>query len=247
LEISTNRSRDKLNIVVSEFSSDMGDPHEFRPTDPTKDSAHIPVILRYVGGSMLPTFREGDELLVIPLGQALPRMGDVIAFSLPGETRTIVHRVKLVNETGICTQGDASGLPDPWVLTHERIRGRVEFVRGDRGWYRGRNGRMGRAVAATISVRRVIRALIAPALEPVYRACSSSRFLKTLGRTMPTKVTVYQRPQGPEYQLQLYGLTIGRCLPGRKRWRIRTPFRLVIDERHLPVSSGQPKILETAE
>jgi hypothetical protein len=52
---------------------------------------------------------------------------------------------------------------------------------------------------------------------------------------------------GPEYQLRLFGLIIGRCLPGRKRWRIRTPFRMVVDEEHLPVSAGPAKAMETAE
>jgi hypothetical protein len=196
---------------------------------------------------MLPTFREGDELLVIPLGQTLPRRGDVIAFSLPGETRTIVHRVESADEAGIHSRGDAAGSPDPWILQPANIRGRVEFVRSDRGWYRGRNGRTGRAVAATVALRRGIRALFTPALDPLYRGLSSSLFLKRVGRTLPTELTVYERPQGPEYQLRLFGLTIGRCLPGRKRWRIRTPFRLVVDEERLPVSASQGKVLENAE
>ena len=102
-------------------------------------------------------------------------------------------------------------------------------------------------VAGTVALRRRIRALVTPALDPVYRAFSASPILKRIGGTMPTQLTVYQRPQGPEYQLRLFGLTIGRCLPGRKRWRIRTPFRLVVDEELLPVSAMQVKALETAE
>jgi len=206
-----------------------------------------PLILRYIGGSMLPSFREGDELLVIPLGQALPRRGDVIAFTLPGEERTIVHRVESAGDDGIRTRGDASGTPDPWEIPQVNIRGRVEFTRSDRGWHRARNGRAGRVQAGTIAFRRGIRALVTPILEPLYRALSSSRIMKRLGHALPTRLTVYQRSQGPEYQLRLFGLTIGRCLPGRKRWRIRTPFRLVVEERNLPVSAGQARTLETAE
>jgi len=196
---------------------------------------------------MLPTFREGDELLVLPLGEALPRRGDVIAFSLPGEDRTIVHRVESAGDGSIRTRGDASGSPDSWILLPSAIRGRVEFVRGDCGWYRARNGRAGRVEAGTVAVRWGIRALVAPVLNPVYRALSASRYMKRLGRTLPTRLIVYQRKQGPEYQLRLWGVTIGRCLPGRKRWRISTPFRLVVDEGCLPVSAGQTKTLETAE
>jgi len=196
---------------------------------------------------MLPTFREGDELMVIPLRKALPGIGDVIAFTLPGEERTIVHRVEAAGCSGIRTRGDASGPPDPWVLSPANIRGRVEYVRGDRGWRRARNGRRGTMVAGTVALRRQARALIAPALDPVYRGLSSSRILKRLGRILPIRLVVYQRSLGPEYQLRLFGLTIGRCLPGRKRWRIQTPFRLVVDEKNLPVSAGQAKILETAE
>jgi signal peptidase I len=196
---------------------------------------------------MVPTFREGDELLVLPLGEALPRQGDVIAFSLPGEDRTIVHRVESAGEGGIRTRGDASGSQDPWVLLPSNIRGRVEFVRSDRGWHRARNGRIGTMMAGTVALRRGIRAFTTPALDPVYRAISSSRLLKRMGQAFPTRLTVYQRSQGPEYQLRLFGLTIGRCLPGRKRWRILTPFRLVVDEELLPVSAVQAKAMETAE
>jgi signal peptidase I len=225
----------------------MGDLPPIPHADRETDAERWPVILRYVGGSMQPTFREGDELLVIPLAQDLPRRGDVIAFSLPGETRTIVHRVVSAGDGSIRTRGDASGSPDPWVLSPESIRGRVEFVRSDRGWHQGRNGRVGRAVAGTVALRRGIRAIFTPVLEPVYRTLSSSRFLKQMGENLPTELTVFQRPQGPEYQLRLFGLTIGRCLPGRRRWRIRTPFRMVVDERKLPVSASQAGILETAE
>jgi signal peptidase I len=225
----------------------MGGPPPHSPADGETDAERCPVILRYIGGSMLPTFREGDELLVIPLGDAFPRRGDVIAFTLPGEERTIVHRVVSAGDGSVRTRGDASGLPDSWVLQPANIRGRVEFVRSDRGWYRARNGGTGRMVAGSIALRRGIRAVTTPFLAPVYRALSASRFLKQVGHALPTQLIVYQRPQGPEYQLHLYGLTIGRCLPGRKRWRIRTPFRLVVDEEHLPLSAGQARILETAE
>jgi signal peptidase I len=219
----------------------MGGPTDTLPADPA------PIILRYVGGSMQPTFREGDELLVLPLGDGLPCRGDVIAFTLPGEERTIVHRVKAAGDGGIRTAGDASGAPDPWTIAPSAIRGRVEFVRGEKGWRWVRNGRAGTVVAGTVALRRGIRALIAPVLNPVYRALSSSRLVKRLGRTLPTRLIVYQRKQGLEYQLRLFGLTIGRCLPGRKQWRIRTPFRLVVDEEHLPISAGMGQQSETAE
>ena len=219
----------------------MGSLADSLPVDP------VPLILRYVGGSMQPTFREGDELLMIPLGETLPQKGDVIAFILPGEERTIVHRVEAVRDGGIRTRGDASPSPDPWILLPSAIRGRVEFVRGDRGFRRVRNGRAGVLVVHGVSFRRQVRALAAPVLNPVYRALTSSRHLNRLGRALPTRLIVYQRKQGPEYQLQLFGITIGRCLPGRKRWRIRTPFRLVVDEEHLPVSAGTEGMVEAAE
>jgi hypothetical protein len=225
----------------------IGDPSVIPLNGNEDENILYPVILRYIGGSMLPTFREGDELLVIPLGEALPRRGDVIAFNLPGDERTIVHRVEAAGEGSIRTRGDASGSPDPWILRPADIRGRVEFVRSDRGWYRARNGRAGRVVAGTVALRRAVRVLITPGLDPIYRALSSSRLLKRMGQAFPTRLVCYQRPLGPEYHLRLFGLTIGRCLPGRKRWRIRTPFRMVVNEQSLPVSAGQARILETAE
>lgn len=225
----------------------MGNQSSLAPMDLEADGVRSPVILRYIGGSMQPTFREGDELLVLPLGLALPRRGDVIAFNLSGEERTIVHRVEAVSDGIIRTRGDATGSPDPWALQPADIRGRIEFVRGDRGWYRARNGRVGTVMAGTVALRRGLQALIAPVMDPVYRVLSSSRLLKQVGRNLPTRLIVFQRTLGPEYQLRLFGLTIGRCLPGRRRWRIRTPFRLVVDEERLPVSAVQAKALETAE
>lgn len=74
------------------------------------------------GRSMEPTFRDGDWLLVRPLGRP-PRRGELVVARDPREpARLIVKRVRDVADGGLTVQGDH---PDPAESTDSRQYGPI--------------------------------------------------------------------------------------------------------------------------
>jgi signal peptidase len=74
-----------------------------------------------LSGSMVPTFRPGDVVVVRPEPMRDLRVGQVIAYEVPVGARQVeTHRViRIVHGRGtnhpvIQTKGDANGAPDPW-------------------------------------------------------------------------------------------------------------------------------------
>lgn len=59
------------------------------------------------GGSMVPFIHEGDHLIIAPLAQGAPRIGDVVFFRMPPDMLR-VHRIigRMPNGTFLC-RGDA--------------------------------------------------------------------------------------------------------------------------------------------
>ena len=101
----------------------------------------------YNGPSMLPTFRPGQVLYVRPEVKDI-NAGDILVFEQEG-TR-VVHRVILVETQGYHTRGDNNRQPDPGLVAHGQVLGRVEMVEhqgevrkvlsGRRGLWRARLG-----------------------------------------------------------------------------------------------------------
>jgi len=69
--------------------------------------------LRVQGASMLPFLQEGDRLLLLPLSDGEPRMGDLLVF-VQGE-HLVVHRLLGRDGDRLCLAGDALGQADPSV------------------------------------------------------------------------------------------------------------------------------------
>lgn len=77
--------------------------------------------LTVLSGSMVPTFRPGDIVVVRPEPMRELRVGQVITYQVPVGARQVeTHRViRILRGRGtdhpvIQTQGDANGAPDPW-------------------------------------------------------------------------------------------------------------------------------------
>jgi signal peptidase len=84
-----------------------------------------PVVV--LSGSMVPTFRPGDTILVRPKPAADVRVGDIITYEIPvGDHHVESHRVVKILSGGasptVITQGDANSSPDPW---RARLTGRT--------------------------------------------------------------------------------------------------------------------------
>ncbi len=93
---------------------------------------HLGASLRFQarGHSMQPLVRDGDILLVKPLGERLPRVGDVVlCVTEPG--MVLVHRVirRQFCSDGyhFLVQGDQVSQPDGWI-PRDRIYGRVASI-----------------------------------------------------------------------------------------------------------------------
>jgi ribosomal protein S18 acetylase RimI-like enzyme len=90
------------------------------------------------GFSMAPFVCDRDVLTIAPIGGREPRVGEVIAFVLPGTGRMAVHRVVARVGAGWLMRGDSCPEADG-VVTLDAMVGRV--VRVERG---GRDVRLGR-------------------------------------------------------------------------------------------------------
>ncbi|MDT8381833.1 MAG: S24/S26 family peptidase [Brevefilum sp.] len=105
--------------------------------DLTRDLLRMGKSVRFQarGMSMKPLVRDGDILLIEPLGQRLPRLGDVVLCQT-AKGRVLAHRViGRQGKPGVYTyliQGDRAAHSDGW-MELEQIWGRVsKLERGDR-------------------------------------------------------------------------------------------------------------------
>jgi signal peptidase I len=72
-----------------------------------------------LSGSMVPTFRPGDAVLVTREATADVRVGQVISYKIPvGDHHVETHRIVRIISGGshpvVVTKGDANAAPDPW-------------------------------------------------------------------------------------------------------------------------------------
>ena len=198
---------------------------------------HDSLRVAYTGPSMNPTLREPDLLEVRPYGTARVRPGDVAVFRVAETGRTVVHRVVSVGrpEDGIRTKGDNNTEDDPWFLQAGDIIGRVKAAqRGARrrvvhgGW-------TGLTVLRCARLRRGIRSCAGLLPHTLYRLVAG---LGPFGRLLPASLRPRLARFDARYRVFLK-LLVGRQTVGYYddrfgKWRIRRPFRLLVDEQSLP-------------
>lgn len=189
--------------------------------------------LLYQGTSMNPLMREGDVLQIIPYQGLEILRGDVVAFLHPEKPGRVIHRVVAVGPRGIITKGDNTPAVDDWILQPGDILGKVVAIHRQ-----GRTLPVPRAARAGLyflKVRQWCDQAVSRLLKPLYhRLAQSGLFRGPLAAWMKPRLLFFPRAQGPEWQLWLGGLLIGRKLPHHHHWSIRRPFRLFVDETSLP-------------
>jgi hypothetical protein len=197
-----------------------------------------PFFCAHSGPSMNPTLGEQDLLEVLPYGERMPRAGDVVLFLPPGGKELIVHRVVRAAGAGLCTRGDNNPLDDPYTLAAGDPIGQV--VAAWRGRRRRRicGGRRGLLAAWLVRRRRALERRLSRRLHPLYDGLARSGIVP---RLLPTSLrpTVVAFQAGEERHLRLlWGRrVIGHFDRQAGRWRIRRPFRLLVDVRTLPPRS----------
>jgi hypothetical protein len=183
---------------------------------------------------MRPILKPGDRLQVICYDRQRIRRGDVVVFIPPGGTAKIIHRVVSTGSRGIKTQGDNCNQVDQWVLSPDRILGRVVYARKENRRRRVFGGSLGHLLGVTIRTINGIDQRVSGLLHPAYEwSARRGMFRRLLPAQMTPRVISFARPEGTELQLLMGRWLIGRRLPGRSRWHIRRPFRLFVDENSL--------------
>ena len=94
-----------------------------------------PPFATVMSASMEPTISTGDIVVLRKLDRP-PRVGDIIAVSVPSEARqrfgyppTVIHRVVKVSPAGvITTKGDARAKPDPFTIRRDAVNARVVWT-----------------------------------------------------------------------------------------------------------------------
>jgi hypothetical protein len=197
----------------------------------------VPLFFAHRGSSMNPTLHESDLLEIRPYGDSAVQVGDVIALAPPDADHLVVHRVSRVMPEGICTRGDNNAGEDGWCLGPERVIGRVVAA------WRGRRRRLifggwtGRLWGYAVRGRRILGHAVLVLLRPAYHWLARSGIVR---RLMPVslnlRVVVFQVSEQQRLRLLLGRQVVGQCI--QKRWAIRRPFRLLVDEAALPVASA---------
>ena len=106
--------------------------------------------MTYIGPSMRPLLKPGDRLQVISYHRQRIRRGDVVVFLPPGGPAKIIHRVVSAGSHGIKTRGDNCSRVDQWVLSPDRILGRVVYKLKGRRRRRVFGGSLGHLLGVAI-------------------------------------------------------------------------------------------------
>jgi len=193
------------------------------------------VLFGFRGNSMYPLLDERDILEVVPYAGQPVAMGDVILFEPPGRAGWTVHRVTQVTPQGIRTRGDNNTTEDEWSLSAADLRGRV--VAAWRGARRRpiAGGRAGQLIAVLLHARLALDRGLARLGRPLYRMLAGRGWL---ARCLPPgwrpRPVAFQAPEGTRLRLVLGRRVVGQYDPERRRWLIRRPYRLLVDETSLP-------------
>jgi len=190
-----------------------------------------PNTMYYMGQSMVPTFTPGD-LLYIQRDCKEIKTGDVIVFRAKGEEKNITHRVISVDSKGIKTRGDNNNLPDSWFLMPEDITGKV--IEAERNGVKRKvsGSTEGYIKGNILHILKKIKSYFIEIFRPLYLWLSEKNITYSiLQKWGLLRMISIKKENKKELQLLLGGLVIGRLLPGRERWHIKRPFRLLVDEK----------------
>jgi signal peptidase I len=193
-----------------------------------------PLPVNYTGPSMNPTLKAGDVLTTIPYEDRKIRVGDIVVFQPSEGMRHVVHRVVSYDSCGVKTRGDNNPKADPYVMPPSRIIGKVDSVKRGNINIPICGGHRGSIYANILLITKRINVILSKILHPAYHWLSQKGFLRRiLSPLLKTKVLYFKKHGSVEMQILIGRRVVARRLPGDSEWRIRRPYRLVIDETFL--------------
>jgi hypothetical protein len=188
----------------------------------------------YVGPSMNPTLREPEIIEILPYGGRPLRVGDVVFFLPPEADQPVVHRIIRVTPAGISTLGDSNTREDTLIVQPEDIQGQVVAVWHGQKRRAIAGGVQGHLTSRWLRWRRLPGKRVSRLLHAPYYALSRHG---VIARLMPApfrpRVVVFQTEGHGEFRLLLGQQIIGRYDARKHLWKIRRPFRLIVDARVL--------------
>ena len=193
----------------------------------------------YKGRSMNPTLVEPELMEVQPIAFDSIKVGDVVLFRCPNETnKNVVHRVIKIQPGALRTRGDNNTSNDPYLVGPDDIIGLVVASwRGDirrdisGGWRGMALSRL--LICRVVAIETGSRFMLSRAYRflslltaPVAKLVLPSRF--------QPRIIHYPDHTRWRYQLFLANRHIGGFDAATKKWEIRRPYRLIVDETNLP-------------
>lgn len=216
-------------------------PSADRPLSPSPSPAEArvsedsPIPVVYTGPSMNPTLREPDLLEVVPYGGKAVRVGDVIHYHPPGGGRAVVHRVVRVTPGGLRTRGDNNREEDPYVVPLSAVMGRV--VAAERGGRRRTvaGGPMGRIQRHAARLEQAVLRTAERLLHRTYHGLArTGLFRYVLPPRLNPRLVAFETRAGRRLKVMMGQHAVAHYDVRDKKWRIRRPFRLFVDEASLP-------------
>jgi signal peptidase I len=201
------------------------------------------------GTSMSPTLDEPDLLEVESYGNARVRPGDVVCFKSPGTGKSVVHRVVSVGprspvsgratdggpNVGIRTRGDNNPADDDEVLQAGDIIGRVSTAQRGARRRKVHGGWFGLALLPWARLGGRIRSSTGLLPHTLYHFLAGlGPFDRMLPASLRPRLVRFSTRYRAFPKLLMGRRTIGHYDFRRKEWRIRRPFRLIVDEQTLP-------------
>jgi len=191
-----------------------------------------------VGQSMYPTLHVLDTLSILPYAGRSIRRGDVVIFIAPAQKK-VTHRVVLMTNQGIKTRGDNALSVDDWTLRPDDILGQVISVKRGNHKIPVYGGPLGFVIGVKSHKIRWMKYRLTQLLKPFYDFASTSGIFRIwLPAGLKPRVLSFSRRGYAEMQLQMGQKAIGSYDLEQKRWMIKPPYRLFVDEASLP-NDGQ--------
>jgi hypothetical protein len=210
--------------------------------------------LVYSGTGMNPTFQGPELLEVQPYGVRRVRPGDVVCYESPATGKTVVHRVVSTGgrRTGdggpkdeIRTRGDNSRADDCGLLRAGDIIGRVTAAQRGARRRAIRGGWTGLVALRCVRLGQGIRRSASFLPHELYDlATGLGPFHYLLPRRFRPRLVRFDARCRVVLKLLSGRRTVGQYDAIWKRWRIRRPFRLFVDEQTLTDAGSLASVSE---
>ncbi len=192
--------------------------------------------LIYRGSSMHPTFIEPELLTVKPYNEAVPGVGDIICYRLNNHQDCIVHRVIAGGGSGkIRTRGDNSNSADRYTVELAQVAGKVVSARRNNHSRQVHGGIRGIIDMHLSRGSRKTNRMLRKLLKNSYLFLSGAGIFRIWAPgALKYRIAVFQKHTSVYPKIILKGKTVGTYDFRSGCWKIKRPYRLLIDEKTLP-------------